>query len=192
MSGAALKLVQKYKKEVIPEMKKIFHLKNDLAVPKIVKVVVNTGLGRIMMAASQGKVRDELLNDLKKDFSLITGQWPKEGKAKKSISAFKTREGMTIGLSTTLRGKRMNDFLERLIKIVLPRVRDFRGIDQQAFDEKGNLNIGIKEMVVFSEVPAQSSKHLFGLEITAVTSAKTKEQAVELFKLSGFPIKKGQ
>jgi len=190
MSGANLRLDQKYKKEVVPEMKKIFHLKNNLAVPKIVKVVVNAGIGRIMTTAEQGKARDELLNDLKRDFSLITGQWPKENKAKKSISGFKIRQGMTIGLSATLRGQRMNDFLERLIKIVLPRVRDFRGIDRRAFDEKGNLNIGIKEMLVFPEVPAQSSKHPFGLEISVVTSAKTKEQAVELFKLLGFPLKK--
>lgn len=190
MSGTNLKLNQKYKKEVIPHMQKSFNLKNPMAVPKIIKTVVNTGIGRMMIAASQGKVRDELLQELKKDFGLITGQLPKETKAKKSIAAFKVREGMTIGLSATLRGQRMNDFLEKLIAIVLPRVRDFHGITTNAFDADGNLNLGIKEMVVFPEIPATSSKHSFGLQITVVTNAKTKEQAVELFKLLGFPLKK--
>lgn len=190
MSGTNLKLNQKYKKEVIPQMQKSFNLKNAMAVPKIVKTVINTGIGRMMIIASQGKVRDELLQELKKDFSLIAGQLPKETKAKKSIAAFKIREGMTIGLSATLRGQRMNDFLEKLIKTVLPRVRDFHGIPMNAFDADGNLNLGIKEMVVFSEIPATSSKHTFGLQITMITNAKTKEQAVELFKLLGFPLSK--
>ncbi len=190
MSGTNIKLNQKYKKEVIPKMQKDFKLKNEMAVPKIIKTVINVGIGRMLIAASQGKVRDELLQELKKDFSLIAGQLPKETKAKKSIAAFKIREGMTIGLSATLRGQRMKDFLEKLIAIVLPRVRDFHGIPMNAFDAKGNLNLGIKEMVVFPEIPAASSKHAFGLQVTVVTDAKNKEQAVELFKLLGFPLSK--
>jgi len=190
MSGTALRLQQKHKKEAVPQMQKTFNLKNALAVPKIVKAVVNTGIGRMMVATAQGKNRDELLQELKKDFSLIVGQWPKETVAKKSISAFKIREGMTVGLAAVLRGQRMYDFLERIIKIVLPRVRDFHGIGPNAFDAKGNLNLGIKEMMVFPEVPAASSRHSFGLQISVITNAKNKEQAVELFKLLGFPIKK--
>lgn len=190
MSRGHLNLKEQYQKEVIPAMKKQFGLDNDLAVPRIIKVAVNTGVGRLMTTTSQGKSRDELLTEIKKDFSIITGQWPVERKAKKSVAAFKTRQGMTIGLSATLRGQRMYDFLERLIKIVLPRVRDFRGLSPEAFDERGNLNVGIKEMMVFPEVPPTSSKHLFGLEITIVTATKKKEQSVEMFKLLGFPFKK--
>lgn len=190
MPGTHLRLNQKYNKEVVPQMQKAFNLKHALAVPKIIKAVINTGIGRTMTTVAQGKNRDELLQELKKDLSLITGQWPKESQAKQSIASFKTRKGMIIGLSVTLRGKRMYDFLEKVVKMVLPRVRDFHGISLSAFDAAGNLNLGIKEMMVFPELPATSGKHAFGLQITVVTNAKNKEQAVELLKLLGFPLKK--
>ena len=185
-----IKIDQKYKKEIVPVLIKEFHLKNPMAAPKIVKVVVNTGIGRMLISTAQGKNRDELLNEIKKDFSAIVGQNPLETKARKSISSFKIREGMTIGLSATLRGKRMNDFLDRLINIALPRVRDFRGLSFDSFDEKGNFNIGVKDMMVFPEVPPTSTRHIFGLQITVVINSKSKEQAVALCKLLGFPLKK--
>lgn len=190
MSRSNLGLKQKYQEEAVPELKKMFDVKNNLAVPRIVKVVVNSGIGRVMVMASQGKVRDELLEEIKKDISLITGQWPSERVAQKSIASFKVREGMPIGLSVTLRGQRMYDFLDRLIRTALPRVRDFRGLPMSGFDQKGNLNIGLKEVVVFPELPVTSSKHSFGLQITIVVSSKSKEQSVELFKLLGFPLQK--
>ncbi len=185
-----IKLEKRYKTEIIPTFQKEFHLKNEMAVPKIVKVVVNAGIGRILIASAQGKTRDELLNEIKKDFSLIVGQMPLENKAKKSIAGFKIREGMTIGLSATLRSKRMYDFLDRLINVALPRVRDFRGLNKDSFDAKGNLNIGIKDMMAFPEVPPTSTRHIFGLQITVVINSKNKEQAVALCKSIGFPLKK--
>jgi large subunit ribosomal protein L5 len=190
MSRSNLGLKQKYQDEAIPELKKKFGLKNSLAVPRIVKVVVNSGIGRTMVATSQGKARDELLEEIKKDVSLITGQWPIERIARESIASFKVREGMPIGLSVTLRGQRMYDFLDRLVKIVLPRVRDFRGLSMNGFDQGGNLNLGVKEVMVFPELPVTSAKHNFGLQITIVVSSKNKEQSVELFKLLGFPLQK--
>jgi len=185
-----LTIEKKYKAEIVPALKKEFHLKNEMAVPKIMKVVVNAGIGRVLLAAAQGKTRDELLGEIKKDFSLIVGQMPLEAKAKKSISGFKTREGMTVGLFATLRGKRMYDFLDRLINIALPRVRDFRGLNKDSFDGKGNLNIGIKDMMAFPEVPPTSTRHIFGMQITVVINSKNKEQAVALCKSIGFPLKK--
>ncbi len=190
MSREHIGLEKKYKSEIMPALKKEFNLKNEMAVPKIEKVVINSGIGKILMTAAQGKVRDELLGEIKKDLSFIVGQMPLETKAKKSISSFKIREGMTIGLSATLRGKRMYDFLDRLINIALPRVRDFRGLNNDSFDTKGNLNIGIKDMMAFPEVPATSTRHIFGIQITVVIRSKNKEQAVALCKLAGFPLKK--
>lgn len=185
-----LKSEKKYKIEIIPALKKEFHLKNEMAAPKIEKVVVNAGIGRILTASAQGKTRDELLSEIKKDFSLIVGQVPLETKSRKSIATFKIREGMIVGLSATLRGKRMYDFLDRLINIVLPRVRDFRGLSKDSFDEKGNLNIGIKDMMAFPEVPPTSTRHIFGMQITIVINSKNKEQAVALCRAIGLPIKK--
>jgi large subunit ribosomal protein L5 len=190
MSRDNIKLEKRYKSEIAPALKKEFHLKNEMAVPKIEKVVVNSGIGRLLITAAQGKTRDELLAEVKKDFSFIVGQMPLETKAKKSISGFKIREGMTVGLSATLHGKRMYDFLDRLINIALPRVRDFRGLNKESFDEKGNLNIGIKDMMAFPEVPPTSTRHIFGVQITVVIKSKNKEQAVALCQLIGFPLKK--
>ena len=145
-----LKLKEKYKKEVIPDMMEKFGCKNKMAVPKIEKVVVNTGFGRLIAGKTseeQKKIRDAILEDL----ALLSGQRPILTRAKKSISGFKIKEGMAIGAQITLRGKKMNDFLERLIHIVLPRSRDFRGIESKSLDKKGNLTIGIKEHIAFQK-----------------------------------------
>ncbi|MEW5907831.1 MAG: 50S ribosomal protein L5 [Patescibacteria group bacterium] len=171
---------ERYEKKVVPEMKKIFGYRNDLAVPKIKKVIVNTGFG-------SKKDEKEKIENIKKSLMLITGQWPAVNPAKKSISTFKLRKGMPIGFSATLRRKRMDDFLEKLINVALPRTRDFRGINTGAIDKSGNLTIGIKEHIVFPETSNEDIRNVFGLGITIVTTAKTKEEATELFRLLGFP-----
>jgi len=183
-----MKLLEKYKKEVIPAMMAKFGLKNAMAVPKIEKVIINSGFGKMITEKTsdeQKKICDAILNDL----SLITGQKPNLTKAKKSISGFKIREGLPVGARVTLRGKKMADFLERLVYIALPRSRDFRGIDQKSFDKKGNLSIGIREHICFPEVSPEKVRNIFGFEVTVVTTAKKREEGIELFKLLGFPVK---
>jgi large subunit ribosomal protein L5 len=176
-------LQEKYKKEIVALMKERFGYKNNLAVPKIKKVVVNIGTG--------SSSRDEQTQQLvAKDLALITGQKPVSTLAKKAISAFKTRQGMVVGMKITLRGKRMFDFISRLINIALPRTRDFRGLSPSSIDKSGNLNIGIREHIIFPELSGEDIRKIFSLEVTVVTDAKKREEATELFKLLGFPIKK--
>lgn len=164
-------------------MKEKFGYKNNLAVPKIKKVIVNIGTGSLS--------RDEQSQALiVKDLALITGQKPVPTLAKKAISAFKVREGMAVGLKVTLRGKRMFDFISRLVNVTLPRTRDFRGLSLKSIDKSGNLNIGIKEHIIFPELVDEDIKRIFGLEATIVTDARKREEAIELFRLMGFPIQK--
>lgn len=177
------RLLEKYNKEVVPALKKEFEYENIMAIPKITKMIVNIGTGRI---ARESKVVDSMAKDL----ALMTGQAPVRTKAKVAIASFKTRKGLEIGLKVTLRGQRMYDFMDRLINIVLPRTRDFRGIKLSSVDKFGNLTIGIKEHIVFPEVVLESSKNIFGLGITVVSTAKTKEEAEKLFRLMGFPLAK--
>jgi len=184
-----LRLREKYKKEVVPAMQEKFGYRNPMAVPKIEKVVINTGFGRQVSGKSseeQKKIQETVLQDL----GLISGQKAVLKRAKKSISGFKTREGQVIGAAVTLRGEKMSDFLERLIHVGLPRLRDFRGIEISSFDKKGNLTIGIREHIAFPEILPEKAKNIFGLEITVVTTAKNREEGIELLKLLGFPIKK--
>ena len=184
-----LRLREKYKKEVVPAMQEKFGYRNPMAVPKIEKVVINTGFGRQVSGESseeQKKIQETVLQDL----GLISGQKAVLKRAKKSISGFKTREGQVIGAAVTLRGEKMSDFLERLIHVGLPRLRDFRGIEISSFDKKGNLTIGIREHIAFPEILPEKAKNIFGLEITVVTTAKNREEGIELLKLLGFPIKK--
>lgn len=176
-------LLEKYRKTVIPAMQKTFGIKNVMAIPKIEKVIVNTGIGRL---TKEGKVVERI----EKDLTMIVGQKLVFRKAKKSISGFKLREGVNVGISVTLRGKKMYDFLDRLISISLPRSRDFRGIDPKNFDKMGNLNFGIKESSIFPEVNYENIKDVFGLEVTVVTTAKNREQGIELLRQMGFPIRK--
>ena len=177
------RLLDKYRKEVIPAMQKEFSIKNIMAVPKIEKVVINTGIGNIL---KDGKA----IERVEKDLATLSGQKAVPRKSKKSIAGFKIREGMTIAYSVTLRGKRMYDFMDRLISIALPRSKDFRGIDSKNFDGKGNLNMGLKEQNIFPEIQYESLKDIFGLQITVTTTAKNKERGARLLKLMGFPIKK--
>ncbi len=178
-----LRLLEKYRKTVIPAMQKNFGIENVMAVPKIEKVVINTGIGRIVK-------EEKTIERIAKDLTTIVGQKPVFRKAKKSISGFKLREGVNVGISVTLRGKRMYDFLDRLVAIALPRSRDFRGIETKNFDKMGNLNFGIKESSIFPEINYENVKDIFGLEVTVVTTAKNREKGVELLRQMGFPIKK--
>ena len=181
-------LKDKYIKEVIPAMKEKFGYKNEMAVPKIEKVVINVGIGKLISGKpidEQKKIQETILEEV----ALISGQRPILTKAKKSISGFKIKRGQPVGVKVTLRKKRMYDFLERLIHITLPRSRDFHGIDPKSVDKEGNLTIGIKEHIAFPEISPEKIKFIFGLEITIVTTAKTREEGLELLKLLGFPIK---
>jgi len=183
-----LKLREKYIKEVMPEMKDKFGYKNLMAVPKIEKVILNSGFGRLIAGKTseeQKKVLDNILNDL----SLIAGQRAILTKAKKAISGFKIRQGMAIGAKVTLRRKKMYDFLDRLIHLALPRSRDFRGIEPKSVDKAGNLTIGIKEQISFPEISPEKTRFIFSFEITVVSNAKKREEGLEFLKLLGFPIK---
>ena len=167
---------------ILQKLQKELGIKNILALPNLQKVVVNVGLGRA--------VKDEkFLEVALRDLGLITGQKPKVTLAKKSIANFKTREGAPIGAMVTLRGKRMYDFISRLINIALPRTRDFRGISAKSLDKNNNLTIGIKEHIVFPEVSGEEIKNIFGFEITLVIKAKNKDEAMALYKAMGFPMK---
>ena len=177
-------ILEKYKKEVIPTMKEKFGYQNDLAVPRIIKVAVNIGIGK----ALKDKKMQETIS---KDLAMITGQKPVPCLAKGAISGFKIRKGMKVGLKTTLRGKKMYEFLDRLVGATIPRIRDFRGLLEKSIDKEGNLTIGMKEHIVFPEIAHEDVRLIFGLEITVVTNAKDRNEAVELFRLLGFPIKHG-
>lgn len=177
-----MRLKEKYKKEILPKMKEKFGYKNDMAVPKMEKVVLNVGFGR----NSKDK---ELIDNIKKNLTSITGQRPVLTKAKKSVSAFKIREGMIIGAKVTLRGDRMYDFVERLVNITFPRVRDFRGIDEKTVDKTGNMTIGFKEHLAFPEIKADDLENVHGLEISINVNKKNREENLELFRLIGFPFK---
>ncbi len=183
-----LRLQQKYKKEVAPEMKKKLGLKNIMAVPKIKKVVVNCGFGGMVggkTSSERKKIQEHIVGSL----SLIAGQKPALRKARKSIASFKLRKGMPVGAQVTLRGKRMYEFLEKLIWLIIPRTRDFRGIPQARFSKEGTLTIGFRDYTSFPELRVEKEKGLFGLEVTIVTDAKNREESIELLKLMGFPIK---
>lgn len=177
-------LRQKYLKEVIPAMQKKFGYRNNLAVPKIIKVTVNTGIGKALKDEKMQKT-------ISKDLAMITGQKPVPCLARGAISGFKIREGMVVGLKTTLRGKKMYEFLDRLVGAAIPRIRDFRGLLEKSIDKEGNLTIGIKEHIIFSEIAHEDVRLIFGLEVTIVTNARNRTEAVELFRLMGFPIKHG-
>jgi len=175
-----------YDTEIIDAMMKKFGYKNKLAVPKIEKVVVNIGLGE---AKENAKVIEHATNDI----AVITGQKPVVTKAKKSISAFKLRAGMPVGAKVTLRGSKMYSFVDRLIHVAIPRVRDFRGVSPDAFDGRGNYTLGIKEQLIFPEISYDQIDKLRGMEVVFVTTANTDEEARELLSLFGMPfVRPGQ
>lgn len=184
-----LSLLQKYKKEVVPKMMEKFGYRNNMAVPKIEKALVNCGFGRTIISKT-GDEREKFLKHIMHDLSLITGQKPVLRGAKKSIAGFKLRKGAIVGAMVTLRKKRMYDFLERLIYVVLPRLRDFAGIKQEAIDKKGSLSLGLREQIVFPEITAEKERSIFGLEVTVATTAKSKKEGIELLTLLGFPLKR--
>src|SRR3989344_8027499 len=155
---------------------------------QLVKIVVSVGVGK--MRQSNAQFDDKILPGLLDELALIVGQKPAPRKAKKSIAAFKSREGDTIGAMATLRGKRMHDFYNRFINVSLPRVRDFRGIDTKNFDDRGNLTIGIKEHTVFPEINPEASKINFGLEVSLIAGTKNKGEGMEFYRKLGLPIKK--
>ena len=173
---------EKYTKTVVAEMKKKFGYKSVMAVPRIQKVVVNAGIGKI---SKEGDKIDEVVNSM----TMITGQKPLKAKARKAISGFKLREGMEVGVKVTLRGQRMWQFIDRLINATLPRTRDFQGINRKAVDKGGNINIGIREHMIFPEISPEKVRYAFGLQVTVSTSAHSQEEGLELFRLLGFPIK---
>lgn len=181
-----MNLRERYTTNVIPELKKQFGYKNTMAVPRIEKVVLNAGFGRLI-ANKTGDEARKILESISRDLGTIAGQRPVFAKARKSIAAFKLREGSSIGAKVTLRGKKMEDFLERLIHVMLPRSRDFRGISLNSVDGSGNLTIGIKEHISFPEIAPEQSYVSFGVEITIVTTATTKEEGTELLRKMGVP-----
>lgn len=176
---------EQLKKIVIPEMKKEFHFDNDFMVPKITKVVINVGIGRL---STNSKNSPEFIQKISNAIAMITGQKPALRPAKKSIASFKIRQGMPVGLKVTLRGKRMEDFIYKFINLVLPRIRDFWGIPLKNIDENGNLNYGIKECNIFPEIEKIQNIPSFGLEITFVTNTKNRKQAIKLYQLLSFPL----
>ncbi len=178
-----MRLKELYQTKIKSDLKKGLNLTNDFLVPKLIKLVVNVGFG------SRYKDKDFVANITEK-LAIITGQKAVLKPAKKSVSAFKIREGNIIGASVTLRGQRMYDFVEKLVNITFPRVRDFRGLNQKNIDRSGNLTIGFKEHLAFPEVGAEDLDKVFGLEVSLDTSALNKEQGIALFKALGFPFKK--
>ncbi len=176
------RLKEKYTKEIAPAIAKEFDIKNPMAVPRIEKIVVNMGVGE---AIANAKVLDTAVEELRS----ITGQKPVITKAKKSIASFKLRQGMNIGTMVTLRGERMYEFLDRLISVALPRVRDFRGISGKAFDGRGNYTLGIREQLIFPEIDFNKVDKTRGMNISIITTAKTDEQSRALLKALGMPFR---
>lgn len=175
-----LNLLDKYRNEVAPAMTARFGYKNAMAVPKLAKISLNAGVGC-------GSEEKERLEQALEDFGLITGQKPVPTKARSSIAAFKVREGMPVGVAVTLRGPRMYEFLERLISIAIPRIRDFRGLAQKGFDGRGNFSFGITEQSVFPEIHPDKIKVAQGMLITIVTTADTDDEGRELLRQFGMP-----
>ena len=176
------RLKDKYKNEIAPSLAKDFDIKNPMAIPKIEKIIINMGVGE---AIANAKILDTATEELR----AITGQKPVVTKAKKSIASFKLRQGMPIGTMVTLRGDRMYEFLDRLISVALPRVRDFRGISAKAFDGRGNYTLGIREQLIFPEIDFNKVDKTRGMNISIVTTAQTDEQSRALLKGLGMPFR---
>lgn len=177
------RLKEFYKQDVAPALMKKFSYKSVMQIPKLDKIVINVGAGE---ARDNAKVIDAIVTDL----AAITGQKPVVCKARKSVANFKLREGMNIGVKVTLRGDKMYEFLDRLFNVALPRVRDFRGINPNSFDGRGNYNMGIKEQLIFPEIDYDKIDKVRGMDICFVTTAKTDEESRELLSLMGAPFAK--
>ena len=177
------RLQEKYSKEIVPSLREKYNYKSIMETPKLDKIVVNMGVGD---ATSNSKFLEAAVNDL----AVITGQKPVVTKAKKAIAGFKVRTGQSIGCKVTLRGENMYNFLDKLISITLPRVRDFRGISPKSFDGRGNYTLGLNEQLIFSEIDYDNVVKVRGMDIVFVTTAKTNEEALDLLKGFGMPFKK--
>jgi large subunit ribosomal protein L5 len=176
------RLKDQYREEIAPALKERFGIENPMRVPRLEKIVVNMGVGE---AAQNSRALDGAMEDLAK----ITGQKPQLRRARKSIAGFKIREGMPVGARVTLRGERMWEFLDRLISVALPRVRDFRGISPNSFDGRGNFALGLREQLIFPEISYDSIDTTRGLDVAVVTTAQTDEEARELLRLLGMPFR---
>lgn len=176
-------LYEKFKKEIVPALQKQLGYKNVMQVPKITKIVINSGVGRFVKESG-------FIDNVEKTLTKITGQKPVRTKAKKAISNFKIREGQEIGVMVTLHGKRMYDFLEKLLRVTFPRVRDFHGISAKGFDNQGNYTFGFKENIAFPEVKMEEIEKVHGLELVFVTTAKNREAGKALLTGLGFPFTK--
>lgn len=178
-----MKLKEKYNTKVLSELQKDLNINNCLAVPKLLKACINIGLG-------EAKGNSKIIDSIKEEISLICGQTPHLRKAKKAIAGFKIRAGQDVALSVTLRNQKMYDFIEKLINLVLPRIRDFRGLNNSSFDQHGNYSLGFKEQIIFPEIKFDDVSYTHGIQITINSSAKNPEQALKLLTLLGFPFKK--
>lgn len=179
----ATRLKEKYRQEVVPALQKTFNYTNPMQVPQVEKVVVNIGMGEVIQ---NPKAMDSAVSDL----ATITGQRPVITRAKRSVAAFKLREGMQIGCMVTLRGDHMYIFLDKLMNVALPRIRDFQGVSAEAFDGRGNYTLGLREQLVFPEIDYDKVDKLRGMEVSVVTTARTDEEGRQLLKLMGMPFKK--
>ena len=178
-----ISLKQLYTEKSIPALEEGFGYVNALAVPRILKVTVNAGIGRFLKESQR-------IEEIVQSLQTVTGQKVVMTKARKAIAGFKTREGLDVGVRVTLRGERMWQFLDRLVKVSLPRIRDFQGIEATSVDSYGNLNIGLRDHTMFPEIIPEKVQTVFGLQVTVTTTAKTKEEGVELFRTLGFPLRK--
>lgn len=178
------RLFEKYKGEIAPALQQKFGIKNRLAIPRLEKIVISMGLGKAMTGGEKVK-----MDQAEKELSVISGQKPMRCKAKKSVANFKLREGMEIGLKVTLRGARMYEFLDRMISLAIPRVKDFRGLNARGFDKAGNYNFGFHEQTVFPEVDSAAVTFQQGMNVTIVTTARGAEDGAELLRLFGMPFK---
>jgi large subunit ribosomal protein L5 len=179
----ASRLKEKYRQDVVSALQKEFNYKNPMQVPTVNKVVVNIGMGEVIQNA---KAMDAAVSDL----ATITGQRPVITRARRSVAAFKLREGMQIGCMVTLRGERMYQFLDKLINVALPRLRDFQGVSPEAFDGRGNYTLGLREQLVFPEIDYDKVDKVRGMEVSVVTTARTDEEGRRLLALMGMPFKK--
>jgi large subunit ribosomal protein L5 len=178
------RLYKQYREKIVPELKQTLNINNIHAVPKLSKIVISMGLGKAMVAGEKAK-----MDTAEKELAIIAGQKPVRCKAKKSVANFKVREGMDTGLKVTLRGTRMYEFLDRMITLAFPRVKDFRGVSANGFDDQGNYNFGFTEQTVFPEIAGADVNFQQGMNVTMVTTGKDAKQARELLKQFGFPFK---
>ncbi len=182
-SEAPPRLLMTYREKIVPQMTKEFEYENVMEVPRVMKVVVNVGVG-------EAKDNDKALDAAVGDVVTITGQKPALLKARKSVAAFKLREGQTVGIKTTLRGRRMWYFLDKLLNVALPRIRDFRGVNPEGFDGRGNYSLGLREQVIFPEIDYDKIDKLRGLEVSIVTTARNDDEARSLLTRLGMPFRK--